>query len=156
MCGCVLPKEHVWSRFHRRCRSKRCRRRGRPAWGEEVDAPRLTQPVLTNPGLVLSMTSASRHDHRSHGADEGSEMRRASHSASRQWGWGPLSGGGVIHCMCTELKILLLACGQQRLKRRPNKPRQNLAEDVSWESLPGRGTAMAETLACRYISSPSE
>ena len=106
MCGCVLPKEHVWSRFHRRCRSKRCRRRGRPAWGEEVDAPRLTQPVLTNPGLVLSMTSASRHDHRSHGADEGSEMRRASHSASRQWGWGPLSGGGVTHCMCTVYRML--------------------------------------------------
>ena len=113
--GC---EEHVRSRFHRRCRSKRCRRRGRPAWGEEVDAPRLTQPVLTNPGLVLSMTSASRHDHRSHGADEASEMRRASHSASRQWCRGPLSGGGVIHCMCTEWKILFLTCGQQRLKRR--------------------------------------
>ena len=26
--------------------------RGPAAWGEEVDAPRLTQPVLPNPGLV--------------------------------------------------------------------------------------------------------
>ena len=55
-----------------------------PSWcfGQKTSAARHT--LHPNPGLVLSMTSASRHDHRSHGADEASEMRRASHSASRQ------------------------------------------------------------------------
>ena len=56
-----------------------------------------------------------------HGVDEGShgaKARKMSVIHLDNGGGGPLSGGGVTHCMCTELKILFLASGQQRLKRR--------------------------------------